>query len=797
MRRDIILGTALACFAANAAYAAPDRNYDVPAGSLSEALITFAGQAGVSVVVDDPAMRWIRVSGLKGRYSLRAGLRRLLRGTPYDFRLIDNSVVRIVSRAKAVRTKNPPKLLKPVRKSPRPSRKPVPVPERLPPVEIVVTASKTGSNLASYPASASVIDLTTADAVRFGSMGSDLLLRKLPNLSATHLGSGRNKIFIRGIADSSFNGTNQSTITQYFGETRLIYSAPDPDLALYDIARIEVIEGPQGTLYGAGSLGGIIRLVPNPPNLENASIGGGVGVAQVAHGAAGGDASIVANLPILNNRIGFRLLGYQIEDPGYINDSFRGLRNINHTSITGFRAAVRWAPSDDVTIDLGYLGQDITARDGQYSLRDAPPFTRRSRIAQPFDNDYRLGFATLRKSFGALELISNTAFARHGINSTYDASMQATAAQPITYVDDLNVSLFTHETRLSSKFGNRGNWLIGASLVNNVNDVTRLIGPAEAPALLAKFSNTTLDASLFGEATAFLINDISVTLGGRFSYGRQISQIDEAVQKTDFEPARKRTRFLPMGALAWHPTYGSILYLRYQEGFRSGSQQITTSGGELRADRFDPDEIGTTEFGFRFGGYRDARISGGVQVARSRWDDIQADLIAADGFPFIANIGSGRVQHVSANLAWRPIENMTVEGAGFLNGSHLDQPAPAFANTNEPDLPNIADAGLRVAARFDKTVSFGKLTLDGAVGYVGTSTLGIAAPLDLKQGGYIDSSAGVRLDFGGWAVSLDIQNLLDRQTNRFSFGNPFSVADGQQITPLRPRSIRIGLDAQF
>ncbi|WP_163278767.1 Plug domain-containing protein, partial [Enterobacter hormaechei] len=74
---------------------------------------------------------------------------------------------------------------------------------------------------------------------------------RVASLASTHLGPGRNKLFIRGIADSSFVGPTQATVGQYWGNSRITYSAPDPDLKLYDIGRVEVLEGPQGTLYGA------------------------------------------------------------------------------------------------------------------------------------------------------------------------------------------------------------------------------------------------------------------------------------------------------------------------------------------------------------------------------------------------------------------------------------------------------------------------------------------------------------------------------------------------------------------
>src|SRR5690606_19776390 len=100
---------------------------------------------------------------------------------------------------------------------------------------------------------------------------------------------------------SSFTGPTQATVGQYFGDMRLSYNAPDPDLRLSDLERVEVLEGPQGTLYGAGSLGGIIRLVPRVPELGVTSASAMVGGSLVQHGAGGADASATMNLPLLGD----------------------------------------------------------------------------------------------------------------------------------------------------------------------------------------------------------------------------------------------------------------------------------------------------------------------------------------------------------------------------------------------------------------------------------------------------------------------------------------------------------------
>ncbi|MGO1304474.1 MAG: TonB-dependent receptor plug domain-containing protein, partial [Sphingomonas parapaucimobilis] len=149
------------------------------------------------------------------------------------------------------------------------------------------------------------------------------LANLLPVLTTTSLGPGREKLFVRGIADSSLVGGSQATVGQYLGEIQLNYSAPDPNLALYDIASVELLEGPQGTLYGTGALGGVIRVTPNPPILDRWSGAVGLGATGIAHGGTGGDAMAVLNAP-LGDRAALRILGYGSRTPGYIDDTLRG-----------------------------------------------------------------------------------------------------------------------------------------------------------------------------------------------------------------------------------------------------------------------------------------------------------------------------------------------------------------------------------------------------------------------------------------------------------------------------------------
>lgn len=770
---------------ATPAQARPTRQFSVPAGPLADALLVYAQQAGVSIAVSDPRLARLRTAGLQGRYDIAEALRRLLNGSGLMFAFIDAATVRI--------------MLAP---TPPATRARAPVPAKAVPAptmtgaEIVVVATKQHATLAEYPASIALVQLTQADTVRGGNQGTAYVLGRLPGLASTNLGPGRNKIFIRGVADSSFNGDSQATISQYLGEARLIYSAPDPDLLLYDVERVEVLEGPQGTLYGAGTLGGIVRTTPHAPGLAETSLALSTGVRLTRHGAPGFDIAGVANLPIVADRLAARLVAYTSSEGGYIDDVLRRRSNINRNRITGVRGTLRWTPAADWTVDLGVVAQDIASRDGQYAQTDVGGLARASAIPQPFDNDYRLATATVTHSWGGTELVSATGYTRHTIDTVFDATVTPGTTPPRIYKNDETIQLLTHETRLSGSFGGRGRWLMGASILHNRARSTQQLGNVGEPLPLASVSNSTVDSAVFGEATTPTVASLELTVGGRLSYVRQTSELPGAEKTGGFEPKRTQFRVLPTAALAWKRP-GLIVYARYQEGYRPGGLQIAGLADQVTARRFERDHIGTLELGMRFGTSAQARLTGSIAASTASWDDIQADLVDTDGLPFTANIGSGRVRNLAATLTWRPDRHLTFDASGFVAASDLSKPAPGYGTAQDRDLPNIAEKGWRLALRHENDMAGTHLSLDAGLRYVGRSKLAVRPPFNLPQGGYYDLSLGGRLSRGRFGLSLDIGNALDAEANTFAFGNPFALAQGDQSTPLRPRSVRIGLDASF
>jgi outer membrane receptor protein involved in Fe transport len=773
--------------------AAADVRFDIPAGRLGDALIALAEQAGITIGLGDPALAGIPSRPLHGRMPVRAALARLLSGSAYRYEFVDARAVRIFRAAPA--PARPAARPRPAPPAPGPLR-PMPMPAAPLQPEIIVTASKQGVALDRFGGTVQILDLHEAGIGRFGVRGSDAVLDRLPMLASTSLGPGRDKIYIRGVADSSFNGPSQSIVGQYLGDARLTFNAPDPDLQLYDVARVEILEGPQGTLYGSGALGGILRLVPNPPDPARISGSLSAGLLSTRHGAAGGDGAFMVNLPLAPGRLALRAVGYGSIDGGYIDDLGRGRRDVNRTRTYGGRATLLWEPGDGWRIEVGALAQYLAGRDGQYAMRGLPPLSLSSSLAQPFDNDYQLGELTIRKSWSGVELVSATGLVRHSLESRFDATGFAGTTGPQIYIESVGITLLTNETRISQPDARGEGWVAGWSLVYDVDRIRRTLGAPAAPLPIAGVRNAVTEGALFGQYSFALGPRVTATLGGRLTLSRNVGMALDAPGEPD-EPDRTDFRPSPTAALSWRARDGLLLYVRFQQGFRAGGLAVAGSGAGSATRRFDSDGLTSLEAGFRLG-----RAGGPFHLdaafSFARWADIQADLIDARGLPYTTNLGNGRIYGFEAEASWQVTPAFSLDAAAFVNESALSHPAPAFASARDRDLPNIPGTGARGAAHVRTPLSPSlTLGLDAALRYVGRSHLGIGAPIDLVQGGFVEGQIGGRLDFGRFGLSLDVDNVADARGNRFSFGNPFSVANGLQTTPLRPRTVRLGFDAAF
>lgn len=772
------------------AQASENTSFSIPVIPLDQALIRLGEQARVSVGGTDPRMRNVTARAVNGRMSLAAALRKLLRGTGYSFIMVDARTVRIIPEIR--------QRLRPAKPRPAPKVKPKPAPSRPAPTdddgskepEIIVTASKQSQPLSTYPGTARVEQIGGPGLT--AERGTAALVGRLPELSSTNLGPGRNKLFIRGTADSSFSGPTQSTVGMYLGDLRLTYNAPEPDLRYYDVDRIEVIEGPQGTLYGAGSLGGIVRIMPKRPNLDTFGADATIGYSMTNAAADSYDLGGMINVPLIADRIGLRVVGYKQVEGGYIDNVTVGQRNTNKTKIEGARLTLEIEPGDDWRITAMGVLQNIDTRDGQYAQTGLPTLTHAAAIAQPHDNDFRGANLVVGKRWDNIALVSSFGFVDHTLDERFDPSSQFGAGT--AYDRTENIHMLTQETRLSSAPGARINWVAGFSYVNSADTVKQYLGALPSPPIISAVRSEKSELALFGEASIPVSDRLSLTGGARIVRARSAGEIVGATS----EPTRKQWQLLPTAAISWRPNPNFQTYARLQTGFRSGGLGVDPLG---MVTRFESDKVYTAEAGVRLGSAsarESTGVTGSAAIFHTYWRDIQADLLDANGLPTTLNIGSGHISGLQADLAWRPNENLLLEGAMFVNTSGLDSLASELAGREPSALPNVPRYGGRLSVRWRQPLG-DSLTLqtDAITRYRSGSTVGTLPPLLLEQGEYIETEIGATLELGPWKLGLSVNNLFNSVENSFSFGNPFTVALGNEITPLRPRTFRLSIQTGF
>lgn len=755
---------------------AADPSISISATTLDIALTSLARQTGTDIISTEAGLSRVRVKPMQGRMSVRAALDHLLAGSGYRAVAVDARSFRIVRDRRPAPAVHVPS---------------VPVPASAATEEVVVTASKQRVPLLRYPGTLTTVTGLAGPGGSRTTPDLDSVAHAMPVLQSTALGAGRNKIFIRGVADSSFNGATQSTASIYFGDVQLAYSGPEPDLRLYDMKSVDVLEGPQGTLYGAGAIGGIIRLTPEAVDLDRVSGAVEAGASASAHGAPGFDVAGRLNVPLVDRMLGVRALAYRVRDGGYIDDVGQRRSDVNRVDTVGGRLAARLDPGGGWQIDASILAQRIEGRDASYGeSRDM--LSRFTVQRQPYHNQFMLGRAVVTKNWDSgLQLVSATGVSDLHASDLFDAT-PAGFPIPLIYRTDDSRLLLTHETRLSRSTQRGNSWVLGLTLLRNRDTEARVSGYANDPADIIGVTNVTQSASLFGEGTIALTRNFSATIGARLTYARVDSEPSTQPASNSFIRGRSTRRFDPTLALSWRLAPRFALFGRVQTGYRTGGLAVARGVGRV-AD-FNSDSIIVGEIGFRrlHDGPTGITFSGSASYAH--WVDIQADLINRRGAPYTTNFGNARIFTLEGNVDYVPIAGLHATGSFLFTSNTVSGPLADLSLPQNRRLPETPPFASNVALRYEWRAGGETQWSVGADGnYVGRSVLGTGDVLDISQGKYLVIGLHGGWERRGTAVTLRVENLTNRADNRFAYGNPFTFITRSQATPLRPVTVRLGV----
>jgi outer membrane receptor protein involved in Fe transport len=628
-----------------------------------------------------------------------------------------------------------------------------------------------------------------------GSAASEAVADLSATVDSTRQGTGRNKLFVRGLADSAMNGPLQATVGQYLGDLRLSYGSPDPDLALIDIRRIEVFEGPQGTRFGAGSIGGVVRLQPEAPAMGDASGRLIVGAGVTSGGAGSGDAALVLNRP-LGEQAAMRLVAYGRRDGGFLDNPTQGVREADHVDTVGGRLSLRWT-DDAWTVDLVALAQTVAGGDAQTIAVGETRFAKAGRVLEPYDSTVALLGVTAQRRFGAVRLTSATSLSRQQLDERFDASQ---SINPFPTAVDRRQTAMTasSELRLDTDPLAGWTWSGGAALAVGETEVERRridLMPAETPTDGADLNRRFAEAAVFAEASASPAPDWRIAVGARLSAVRIVNEL-RAVQREPVFSASDRNgssvHLTPSLSARWDAAPGTTVFARLEQAVRPAG--VSETDGSIQ--RYRGDRVTLLELGARSHAWNDDQ-SGEVSVGWLDWRDVQADIVTQGGDMVTDNVGDGVIGFISAKAAWRPTSGLDVSGGLFLNHSRLTPTRFSIIGAGPTRIPNVAPFSAQLSLGYDAGTLAGRnLRLGADLRYVGRSRLGVGPGLDVPQGGYVRTELTARLGDERRAAVLRISNPFDVEGIRYGIGSPYQLSEPQAV-PVRPLTIRLSLEAAF
>ena len=623
------------------------REFRIPPQPLDEALLAFSQQAGVELAAVGDFGKAGRSVGVNGIMTAEAALRRLLGDGPFGFSIQPDGMVTVS-----------PTRPRRAAAGPKPMRVDPPAPAAVTDLAaLVVTARKRDERLIDVPISLSAI---SGEWMETHGLDSAADVAKLtPGVASVDSGSGFTQLQIRGVS-SSLGGNDNGYYLDDVAFTGL--TVPwHPDTRSFDLERIEILKGPQGTLFGEGSLGGTIRIVTRAPELDRFAAKAETGYSSTQGGGDGTSAKAMVNVPLARDRLAVRLVATRETLPGWTDDPVSGRRDINRQEIDARRARLRWSPDDNWITDLIHVSSIADAPGGDYSAGD---------------HDEVLALLKARSEWTSTSLVSSRLSSSSRYTYVYsDSSLRyaidGRVAPAIDLAGMIGIDVTTHELRWAYSIDERLDWIAGYSHRRaSRRDGLTLDGAASVS------SQSNQADAVYGEAT-LRSEDLawSLTAGLRYFIDevRALSTEagDAAAIDNTFESVNPRL------ILARQVSPDHLWYASASSGFRSGQLQPVMS--MIAADKagidlpmsIAPDGIRSYEVGFkRLLAHRRLLVQGAV--FQSRWKGLPVRIPIDNVSNGLVNSRGARIRGVEVGLRYTASPRLSFElGASVVDAVYV------------------------------------------------------------------------------------------------------------------------------
>jgi len=653
--------------------------------------------------------------------------------------------------------------------------------------EVIVTAQKREQNLQDISISIKALSAETLQAVRADSL--DDIVRLVPSLSMTDISRGGNNVQIRGLGS---NVGNVGTVAIYndgvISPSRIQSSGTfaEQDSAMYDVERVEVLRGPQGTLYGEGSFGGVINIISRQPDSEMFSASA-LATWSDTKGATdyNWDLSAMINIPIVKDKLALRVVGFSNDHAGYI-DALNVLplffgelpeivgENANTEDVTGGRALLRWTPTDKFAASLIYKTQDTDLGISNY---DSPNLVEYVNSLLPFSYSPEYTQAVFESVYGSKNTTDEAILTMDfetgigiltSITGWGDVEQFNAASGGVASTSDA----FSQELRLASISDGDLNWIVGAFY----RSVERDMALAGSPFI----SNGMDQWSIFGQLYWRFADKWMATFGLRYG--------EHDTESTD--------------------EYNVMIYGSIAKGFRAGGTNTDESFGTDPTFNlsFDPDEVWNYELGLKSTFWQGKGVFNAA-IFYVDWKDVQIDK-AIDSLispPYGFIVTNGEDAHssgIEADMYLYPAEGWEIVLGGALveaefdNGTidtavaGLDVPlkgnklasSPEYMFNMSVEKKWLFGAGSETFVRLDYMArgnSFGDVPNEAPPG--GSFRSGKATNLNLRAGFRGNS----------WGMQAFVTNVNDEYVSTFTWQDG---GFGDVHVVLRPRTYGISFN---
>ncbi len=748
----------------------------------SEALLDIAQQANVTLI-GAGACAGVSRSSLTAVLTLEQALGQLLAGAPCAARIVAPGAVEVTRLVQAEPARPPPSVTL---------------------SELLVTATKRIRNPHQLAVAVTAIPRGQIEAT--GATDAGEAAGQLAGVLATNLGPGRNKLLLRGLSDGAYTGRARSMVATYLDDIPVNYNAPDPDLRLVDTERVEVARGPQGALYGAGSLSGVYRIVSRKPDLQQVSAELRGSGALTRGGAPSGSVEGHVNYPAWRGVVGLRLSAYEEIQGGYLDDISQQRSNVDRTERRGARLIVLYQPNDAWTVNLTLAGQHLRSDDTHYTTPGLR-LQRDVRIPEPHVNDIGLASATIKRSWGWGEITSSTGFVQHAYGSLYDATATqqnyTSFAKTSAYSERSRTKMLVQDVYLTSRGAGRFEWLAGV-----YGSDTSVHSPTEFLAQVPRAPNVKVygddrsdqirELAAYGEVSYDFAPSWTLALGGRvfnIHTHTRSEVVSERFAPRSIDRGGNFTGFSPKISLQREFASGDLVYAVISEGYRAGG---VNSGGaqplQISRQTFAPDRLRNYEAGLKLEAM-DKRLSLNSAVFYDRWRNIQTDQFRPSGIPYTTNAGDANILGLEAELAYRADNGLSAQFNGRLSHTHTFHPNQELTSRLADGLPGAPTISAGAALGYEREFfADWTLRLIGQATYVGRSRVTFDATLP-EMGGYTRTKLSAELSRRNLGLQVYVLNALDAYSDTFAFGNPFNPTQIRQITPQRPITVGVTLSA--